>query len=60
MIIDIECPQCNGEGKVMGVAPSKRALFVSYDDLSPDDYALDCPNCDATGVVEYDPEEEAE
>ena len=44
----------------MGVAPSKRALFVSYDDLSPDDYALDCPNCDATGVVEYDPEEEAE
>lgn len=54
MIIDVECPTCNGTGEVCGVTPSRRSRFVGYDDLSPDDYTVDCPRCLGKGVVDYD------
>lgn len=42
---DIECPRCNGTGEVCGVTPSRRSRFVGMDDLSPDDYTVECPDC---------------
>lgn len=59
MIIDTECPDCNGNGEVVGSKPSSRSRFVGHDDLSPDDFTVDCPRCLGRGVVDYDPNEEA-
>lgn len=60
MVVDVECPQCNGLGEVCGITPSLRSRFVGYGDLTPDDYAVPCPKCLGTGVVEYDPNEDCE
>lgn len=60
MIIDVECPACNGNGEVCGVTPSRRSRFVGMDDLSPDDYTVDCPKCLGTGTIESDMEDEVE
>lgn len=60
MIVDVECPRCNGMGEVCGVNPSRRSRFVAYDDLSPDDYCVPCPNCLGSGTVEYDPNEDCD
>lgn len=60
MILTTECPRCHGHGEVCGVTPSRRSRFVGMDDLSPDDFTVDCPKCLGTGVVDYDPEDEVE
>ena len=60
MIIDVECPTCNGAGEVCGVSPSHRSRFVGVDDLSPDDYTVECPRCLGTGSVEHDLNEDCE
>ena len=60
MIVDIECPQCDGMGEVCGVTPNRRSRFVGYDDLSPDDYTVACPKCLGSGTVEYCPDDEIE
>ena len=60
MIISTECSRCYGMGEVCGVTPSRRSRFVGHDDLSPDDYTVACPDCDGTGSVDYDPEDEIE
>ena len=45
MIVDVECPRCNGNGEVCGVNPNRRSRFVGCDDLSPDDFTVKCPKC---------------
>jgi len=60
MMIDTECPTCNGLGEVCGVNPGRRSRLVGMDDLSPDDFSVDCPLCGGSGVVVYDPEDEIE
>lgn len=60
MIMDTECPRCNGNGEVNGITPNRRSRFVSHDDLSPDDYTVECPKCLGRGVVDYDPNDEIE
>ena len=60
MIIDVECPRCNGEGEIAGSTPSVRARYVRFDDMDPGDYAEKCPKCAGSGVVEYDPEEDSQ
>jgi len=60
MIIDVECPKCNGRGEVCGVNPNRRSRFVGMDDLSPDDYTVQCPKCLGSGVVERDMNDEVE
>ena len=42
---DIECPTCNGHGEVCGVNPNRRSRFVGMDDLSPDDFTVECADC---------------
>ncbi len=59
VIRDTECPACDGEGRVLGSIPNRRARFVNYDDLSPDDYENECDRCGGTGVIEVDLNEEA-
>jgi len=59
MIIDVECPRCNGFGEMLGGTRNMRSRMVGHDDISPDDFGEPCPKCAGTGVVEYDPEEEA-
>lgn len=58
MIVDIECPRCNGNGEVTGSTPNVRARYVHRDDMDPGDFGEPCPKCAGTGVVGYDPEEE--
>lgn len=60
MIIDVECPDCNGHGEVCGVTPNRRSRFVGMDDLSPDDFTVECPRCTGTGAVELDLNDECE
>lgn len=60
MIINVECPRCNGTGEVAGGTPNQRARYVHRDDLDPDDYAEACPKCGGSGTVDYDPEDEIE
>lgn len=60
MLISVDCPRCNGNGEVCGVNSRRRSRFVGYDDLSPDDYTVPCPNCAGTGVVDQDLNEEIE
>lgn len=60
MLIDVECPRCNGMGEVAGSTPNVRARYVRMDDLNPDDYAEQCPKCGGSGTVDYDPEDEIE
>lgn len=60
MIIEAECPRCNGLGEVCGVTPNRRSRFVGMDDLSPDDFTVPCPKCAGAGAVEYDPNEDAD
>lgn len=57
MLIDVECPDCNATGEVCGVNPNRRSRFVGQDDLSPDDYTIECPRCLGSGTVEYDLDE---
>lgn len=46
---DIECTTCNGHGEVCGVNPNRRSRFVGHDDLSPDDFTVECPDCHGHG-----------
>lgn len=46
---DVECPACHGHGEVCGVNPNRRSRFVSNDDLSPDDFTVECAECCGTG-----------
>lgn len=54
MIIYGECPRCHGMGEVCGVTPNRRSRFVGMDDLSPDDFMVDCPRCLGSGCVDLD------
>lgn len=58
MIIDTECPRCNGLGEVNATTPRIRSRYVGRDDIDPSDYTEDCPECSGSGVVHYDPEVE--
>lgn len=60
MIIDVECPTCDGNGEVCGVNPSRRSRFVGSDDLSPDDFQITCPRCLGLGVVAHDLNEDCD
>jgi RecJ-like exonuclease len=60
VIIDVECPRCNGLGEVLGGTPNARARFVRHDDLNPDDFGEPCGKCGGSGVVEYDLNEECD
>jgi len=60
MMVDVECPNCNGMGEVCGVNPNRRSRFVGMDDLSPDDFTVRCEKCLGSGVVEHDIEEDIE
>ena len=60
MIIDAECPRCNGNGEVLGSTPNVRARYVRLDDLDPGDFGEPCPKCGGSGTVDYDPEDEIE
>jgi DnaJ-class molecular chaperone len=60
MIIDIECPRCNGMGEIIGSTPNVRSRYVAHDDLNPGDFGEPCPKCGGSGAVEYDPEEDVE
>ena len=60
MIKDDCCPSCDGLGKVAGSVPSRQSRFVDYDNLDPDDYAIECERCGGSGVIECDLEDEAE
>jgi hypothetical protein len=42
---DVECTTCNGHGEVCGVNPNRRSRFVGMDDLSPDDFTVECQDC---------------
>lgn len=57
MLVSAECPECNGNGEVCGVNPNRRSRFVGMDDLSPDDFTVECPKCLGAGVLDYDPAE---
>ncbi len=60
MIIDVECPFCNGLGEVTGSSPIARSRYVHHDDLDPGDYAETCPRCAGSGVVAHDLNEDCE
>jgi DnaJ-class molecular chaperone len=60
MIVDIECPRCNGMGEVLGGTRNMRSRMVGHDDLDPGDFGEPCPKCGGSGTVEYDPEEDAD
>lgn len=60
MIVDVECPRCNGTGEVLGATPNIRARYVRYDDLDPGDFGEACPKCGGIGVVSSDLCEEIE
>lgn len=60
MIVDVECPRCNGSGEVLGATPNVRARYVRYDNLDPSDFGSACPKCGGIGVVSSDPAEEIE
>ena len=60
MLINVECPDCHGNGEVCGVEPSSRSRFVGTDDLSPDDYTIICPKCLGMGAVDYDLNEDCD
>ena len=60
MIVDVECPCCNGAGEVLGSTPNVRARYVRYDDLDPSDFGAACPQCGGIGIVSRDPTEEVE
>lgn len=60
MIIDVECPRCNGLGEVAGSTPNVRARYARYDDLNPDDFAEPCPKCAGIGTVEHDLNEDCD
>lgn len=56
-IPDIECPTCNGTGEVCGVNPNRRSRFVGMDDLSPDDFTIECSACAGHGWRPMDEDE---
>lgn len=60
MMIEIECGQCNGNGEVCGVTPNRRSRFVGYDDLSPDDYTVECARCAGAGYILHDLNEDCD
>ena len=60
MIIDVECPFCNGTGEAMGGTANSRSRLVGRDDLSPDDFAEECPRCGGSGCVAHDLNEDAD
>lgn len=45
MIKDIECPMCNGEGKIWK---------SRYGGNDPDVWSVECQHCDGTGTYELD------
>lgn len=49
MADEIECPDCNGHGEVCGVNRNRRSRFVGMDDLSPDDFTVNCHACGGEG-----------
>ena len=48
-VTDVECTTCNGHGEVCGVNPNRRSRFVGMDDLSPDDFTVECSDCAGHG-----------
>jgi RecJ-like exonuclease len=60
VIIDVECPRCNGAGEVLGDTPNARSRYVHYDDLNPGDFGEACGKCGGSGVVELDLDEECD
>jgi len=60
MIVDTECPRCNGAGEVLGSNQSVRSRYVRRDDLDPGDFGEPCPKCGGSGVVDFDPSSEIE
>lgn len=60
MMIDVECPACNGIGEVIGSTPNVRSRYVARDDMDPGDYAETCPKCLGAGTVEHDLNEDAD
>ena len=48
-VSDVECTTCNGHGEVIGVNPNRRSRFVGMDDLSPDDFTVECSDCAGNG-----------
>jgi len=38
MIVDVECPRCNGLGEVLGGTRNMRSRMVGHDDLDPGDF----------------------
>lgn len=60
MIVETECPRCNGTGEILGSTANIRSRYVAHDDLDPGDFGEQCPKCAGTGTVYYDPEDEIE
>lgn len=60
MIIDVECPRCNGMGEVAGSTPNVRARYARHDDLDPGDFAEPCPKCGGSGTIEHDLNEDCD
>lgn len=60
MIIDVECPRCNGLGEVLGGTPNMRARMIGRDDLNPGDFGEPCPKCLGAGVVDHDLNEDCD
>lgn len=50
MIIDIECPFCDGAGRI----------HSSSRNGDPEDDGRDCPRCGGSGVVAHDLNEDAD
>lgn len=57
MIIGSDCPFCCGNGEI--ITDWERYLHALPGDKG-DEAVADCPNCDGTGAVDYDPEDEVE
>lgn len=60
MLIDVECPRCDGMGEVLGGTPNARARYVHRDDIDPGDFGEQCPKCLGSGTVKYDLNEDAD
>lgn len=60
MIIDVECPFCNGLGEVNATTLNVRARYVRRDDLDPGDYTEPCPRCEGSGYVLHDLNDDCE
>ena len=43
-----------GAGRFVGSAPIFQSRFIAHDDLTPDDFASECPGCKGTGKSDAD------